>query len=159
MDDSNDDSVIFEGENLYRFIMFSRFNKIVQHAWFYYPWIQCKYHQIRGTSMTDIDGSGKGSLIMGMLWMFILSILLFWLPAFGPLIAGIVGGKVAGGAVAGLMAALIPGIILAIALFFAGTVVTTLPLVGAILAGSVLLLYLVYIPPLLIGALIGGLLA
>ena len=101
----------------------------------------------------------NGSIMFGMFWMFIISLLLFWLPAFGSLIAGIVGGKQAGGAVAGIMAALLPGIVVAIGLFFAGTMLTTLPVIGAALAGGGLLLYIIYIPPLLIGALIGGLLA
>lgn len=101
----------------------------------------------------------KGSILLGMFWMFIISLLLFWLPAFGSLIAGIVGGKQAGGVMAGIMAALLPGILLAIALFFAGTMLTTLPVIGAVLGGGGLLLYIIYVPPLLIGALIGGLLA
>lgn len=96
---------------------------------------------------------------MGMIWMFIISLLLFWLPGIGSLIAGIVGGKRAGGIMAGIMAAMLPGIVVGAALFFAGTMLTTLPVIGAILAGSGLLLYVFYIPPLLIGALIGGLLA
>ncbi len=96
---------------------------------------------------------------MGMIWMFIISLLLFWLPGIGSLIAGIVGGKRAGGIMAGIMAAMLPGIVVGAALFFAGTMLTTLPFIGAILAGSGLLLYVFYIPPLLIGALIGGLLA
>jgi len=104
-------------------------------------------------------GEKKGSVIMGMIWMFVISLLLFWLPAIGPLIAGIVGGKVSGGVGAGLMAALIPGLLLAIALFFAGTVLTTLPVIGAFIAGLGLLIYLLYIPVLMIGALIGGLMA
>jgi uncharacterized protein with PQ loop repeat len=101
----------------------------------------------------------NGSIVMAMFWMFVISLLLFWLPGIGSLIAGIVGGKRAGGILAGLLAALLPGIIIAIALFFTGTILTTLPVVGALLAGSGLLLYVVYVPPLLIGALIGGLLA
>jgi hypothetical protein len=101
----------------------------------------------------------NGSVLMGMIWMFIISLLLFWLPGLGSLIAGIVGGKQAGGVMAGLMAALLPGLLVAAALFFAGTMLTTLPIVGALLAGSGLLLYIVYLPPLIIGALIGGLLA
>lgn len=103
--------------------------------------------------------STNGSILAGMIWMFILSLLLFWLPGLGSLIAGIVGGKQAGGILAGLTAALLPGIVVAIALFFAGTMLTALPVVGAVLAGGGLLLYILYIPPLLIGALIGGLLA
>ena len=106
--------------------------------------------------MTD---SNDGSILMGTIWMFILSLLLVWLPGLGALIAGIVGGKQAGGVFAGLTAALLPGIIVAIALFFAGTMLTALPVIGAVLAGGGLLLYILYIPPLLIGALIGGLLA
>ncbi len=100
-----------------------------------------------------------GSIVMGMFWMFVISLLLFWLPGIGSLIAGIVGGKRAGGILAGILAALLPGIVVAIALFFAGTMLTALPVIGAVLAGSGLLLYVFYIPPLLIGALIGGLLA
>ena len=96
---------------------------------------------------------------MGMIWMFIISLLLFWLPGIGSLIAGIVGGKRAGGVMAGILAAMLPGIVVGIGLFFAGTMLTALPVVGAILAGSGILLYVFYIPPLLIGALIGGLLA
>ena len=104
------------------------------------------------------DGN-NGSIIIGMIWMFVLSLLLFWLPGLGTLIAGIVGGKLAGGVMAGLTAAMLPGIVVAIALFFAGTMLTALPVIGAVLAGGGLLLYILYIPPLLIGALIGGLLA
>ena len=101
----------------------------------------------------------NGSIFWGMFWMFIISLLLFWLPGIGSLIAGVVGGKKAGGVMAGLMAALLPGIMLAIALFFSGTVLTALPVVGAILAGGGILIYIIYVPTLIIGALIGGLLA
>ncbi len=103
--------------------------------------------------------ANKGSVTMGMIWMFILSLLLFWLPAFGPLIAGIVGGKIAGGVGSAMLAALLPGILLAVGLLVGGTMLTALPVVGAVIAGGGLLLYLFYIPPLLIGALIGGLMA
>ena len=101
----------------------------------------------------------EGSMVMGMIWMAIISLLLFWLPAIGPLIAGIVGGKIAGGVGASLMAALLPGFILAGLLFFAGTLLTGIPLIGAIAAMGTLVLILINIIPLLIGALIGGLLA
>jgi hypothetical protein len=45
------------------------------------------------------------------------------------------------------------------ALFFGGTMLTAMPVIGAVIAGGGLLLYVFYIPPLLIGALIGGLMA
>lgn len=108
------------------------------------------------TETTEID---SGSLIAGMFWMIVLSLLLFWLPGLGPLIAGIVGGKLSGGVLSGLLAALLPGLLMAAGLFFFGTFFTGLPVIGALLAGSTLILYLFYVPPLLIGALIGGLLA
>lgn len=106
-----------------------------------------------------MTAESNGSILMGMIWMFVISLLLFWLPGIGSLIAGIVGGKQAGGVMAGLMAAMLPGLLVAAGLFFAGTMLTTLPLIGATLAGLGLLLYVLYIPPLIIGALIGGLLA
>ncbi|MFQ5659167.1 MAG: hypothetical protein ACE5GZ_01995 [Gammaproteobacteria bacterium] len=101
----------------------------------------------------------KGSIIMGMIWMFAISLLLIWLPGLGSLIAGIVGGKVAGGILKGFVAALIPGLVLAVVLFAFGSLFTGLPLIGMVIAGGGILLYLIYIPVLLIGALIGGLLA
>lgn len=101
----------------------------------------------------------NGSILMGMLWMFIISILLIWLPALGPLIAGIVGGKVAGSVMRGILAALLPGLMLAVFLFAFGSMFTGLPVIGAIIAGSGVILYIIYVPVLLIGALIGGLLA
>ncbi len=101
----------------------------------------------------------NGSVMLGMMWMFIISLLLIWLPGLGPLIAGIVGGKVAGGVLKGFVAALLPGLFLGVVLFAFGSVFTGLPVVGAIIAGGGILLYLIYVPVLLIGALIGGLLA
>jgi hypothetical protein len=101
----------------------------------------------------------KGSVIMGMIWMAIISLLLFWLPAVGPLIAGIAGGKVAGSVGGGFMAALLPGILLSLVLFFAGTLLTGVPIIGVVAGMGVFVLILINIIPLLIGALIGGLLA
>ena len=97
--------------------------------------------------------------MMGMIWMLVISILLIWLPPFGPLIAGIVGGKRAGGILNGLLAAMLPGLVMAGALFAFGSVLTGLPVIGAVIAGGGVLLYMLYIPVLLIGALIGGLMA
>lgn len=101
----------------------------------------------------------KGSIVLGMIWMFVISLLLIWLPALGPLIAGIVGGKTAGGVLRGFLAALLPGVLLAGTLFLFGSMFTGLPLIGALLASGGILLYIIYVPVLLIGALIGGLLA
>ena len=101
----------------------------------------------------------KGNILLGMIWMFVISLLLIWLPALGPLIAGIVGGRAAGGVLRGLLAAVLPGVLLAAFLFLFGSAFTGLPVIGALLAGGSILLYIIYVPVLLIGALIGGLLA
>ena len=46
----------------------------------------------------------QGSIVMAMIWMAVLSLLLFWLPLLGPLVAGFVGGRTAGSAGRGLLA-------------------------------------------------------
>lgn len=101
----------------------------------------------------------KGSMPRAVFWMALLSLLLLWLPAFGPLIAGIVGGKVAGGAGRGLAAALLPAVLLAGTLALLATTLTGFPIIGAVAGGGLLLLLLVQLAPLAIGALVGGLLA
>ena len=108
----------------------------------YYTLIDITY---RGNAVTEIQEINNGSLLAGMFWMIVL--------------AGIVGGKLSGNVLTGLLAALLPGLLLAVGLFFFGTFFTGLPIIGALLAGSSMILYLFYVPPLLIGALIGGLLA
>ncbi len=102
---------------------------------------------------------GKGSIIGAIIWMFIISLLLFWLPVLGPLVAGIVGGKKAGGIGNALLAVFLPGIVFGILLFFIATSLTGLPIIGAIAGAGGLILALAHIGPLLIGAIIGGILA
>lgn len=101
----------------------------------------------------------KGSILSAIFWMFLLSILLFWLPGFGPLIAGIVGGKKAGGVGSALIAVFLPGIILGVALFIFASSLTGVPLIGVIAGAGVFILIVTEIGPLLIGAIIGGLIA
>lgn len=101
----------------------------------------------------------NGSILMGAIWMVVISILLFWLPFVGPLIAGIVGGKRAGGVGSGLIAAFLPSVILGAGLFFLGTSLTGLPIVGIIFGMGGAVLAISGIGPLLLGAIIGGILA
>lgn len=98
----------------------------------------------------------EGSVLSGMFWMFLISLLLFWLPLFGPLLAGIVGGKKAGGVGPAILAVFLPGIILAALLFLFGSSLTGLPLIGAIFSAGGLYLYISNIGFLLVGAIIGG---
>lgn len=102
---------------------------------------------------------GKGSIVMAMVWMALISLLLIWLPFFGPLIAGIVGGKTAGGVGAGILAAILPGLIFGALLFALATTLTGMPVIGAVagMGGAVLVLF--QVGPLLLGAIIGGLLS
>lgn len=101
----------------------------------------------------------NGSVVAGTLWMILISVLLFWLPTIGPLIAGIVGGKKAGGVMAGILAALLPSILVAILLFTFSTALTAMPVIGAIAGAGIFMLLAIQIGPLLLGAIIGGLLA
>lgn len=88
-----------------------------------------------------------------------ISILLFWLPLIGPLIAGILGGKKAGGVGKGLIAVFLPGIVIAGSFYAAASMLTGFPIIGAIVAMGGLALALLGIGPLLVGAIIGGVLA
>ncbi len=101
----------------------------------------------------------QGSVLRGMLWMFLVSILLFWLPGLGSLIAGIVGGVKAGGVGNALVAAIIPGLMLGVAFFFLASALTGMPLIGIIAAMGSFVMALFGLGPLLIGALIGGIMA
>jgi len=101
----------------------------------------------------------KGSILSGIIWMFVISLLLFWLPAVGPLIAGLVGGKKSGGVGSAIIAVFLPAIILGIALFLLAGSLTGLPIIGALAGLGGFAMSLTHIGPLLIGAIIGGVLA
>jgi hypothetical protein len=100
---------------------------------------------------------GKGSILAAALWMIGLSIVLFWLPVLGPLIAGVVGGRVAGGVGRAVLAALLPVLILAV-LVFVVAAIFALPVVGAVAGVGLVLVVIINSVPLLIGAVIGGIL-
>lgn len=91
--------------------------------------------------------------------MFLISLLLFWLPVIGPLIAGFVGGKKAGGVGPALVAVFLPIVATGILLSLAGSALTGIPLIGALVGVGALALLLLHVGPLLLGAIIGGALA
>jgi len=98
----------------------------------------------------------KGSSVSGALWMLVISLLLFWLPFFGPLIAGFVGGKKSGGVGSAVGAVFLPAVVLGVFLFILGTA-TGLPLIGVVTGGAVFLLVAAgAVGPLLVGAIVGG---
>lgn len=107
---------------------------------------------------------GDGSIFMGSVWMVVISILLFWLPMFGPLLAGFVGGKTAGGIGSGIVAVFLPAIIMVLLTVFLVPLipVASVPVIGALLV-TIFSLGIVFVALqvglLLIGAIIGGLFA
>ena len=100
----------------------------------------------------------RGSIGSATLWMIGLSILLFWIPTVGPLVAGFVGGRKAGGVGPAIVAAIIPAILVAVLLFLLGTLVS-LPVIGALVGAGLFFVIALESVPLLIGTLIGGALA
>jgi len=101
----------------------------------------------------------KSNVSRGMWWMFLISVLLFWLPVVGPFIAGFIGGKKAGGLEPAIMAVFLPIVVIGVALFFFGSALTGLPLIGAIAGFGVFVVLIAHIGPMLLGAIIGGLVA
>jgi hypothetical protein len=101
----------------------------------------------------------EGSILTGLVWMFVLSVLLFWLPLLGPLIAGFVGGKKSGSLGNALWAAFLPGILFAVLMFVFASSLTGMPLLGAVAGSGAFFLSMAGIGPLLLGAVIGGLVA
>jgi hypothetical protein len=92
------------------------------------------------------------------LWMFILSLLLGWLPFIGPAIAGFVGGLQAGDVGSALVAAIIPSLIVAAFVLLLGSVLA-LPILAALVGVGIFMVLLVGTVPLLVGAWIGGAMA
>jgi hypothetical protein len=99
----------------------------------------------------------SGSIFRAIMWMSLVSIILFWLPLFGPLISGCVGGWVAGSISRGVVAAILPAVIAGISLFLLATSLN-LPVIGAMLGGAIIIAVVAHSSVLIMGAMIGGLL-
>jgi hypothetical protein len=99
-----------------------------------------------------------GSVISATLWMFVLSVLLFWLPILGPLIAGFVGGRKAGGVGNAILAVILPALVFGVVLFLLASILTGLPIFGFIAGAGGAGLALAHIGPLLVGAIVGAIL-
>lgn len=90
--------------------------------------------------------------------MLVLSILLFWLPIIGPLIAGFVGGRKAGGLGNAILAVFLPGILFAVVLFIFASALLAFPLLGFLAGAGGFALASAHIGPLLLGAILGAIL-
>jgi hypothetical protein len=98
----------------------------------------------------------NGSIFSAIILMFVISLILFWLPLLGPFIAGFVGGRKAGSFGSAITAVFLPSIIFAILLFSAASSISGLPLIGMIAGGGGFILAVTGISPLFLGAIIGG---
>ena len=95
------------------------------------------------------------SILVSSLWMIVISLVLFFLPALNGLIGGAVGGYKAGSAGRGLTAAVLPSIVVGIALW-ALFALFDAPVIGFLGGLAVGLFALISSIGLLIGAVIGG---
>jgi hypothetical protein len=98
----------------------------------------------------------QGSIGSAMVWMFVISVLLFWIPILGSLIAGFVGGRKAGSVGSAIVAVFLPGIIFFIVLFLLAASLVGVPLIGIAAGAGGLMLSLLHVGPLLIGGILGG---
>ena len=110
-------------------------------------------------AVPSTPAAGKGSMGSAMAWMFILSIFLFWLPVLGMFIAGLVGGRKAGTVGTAIGAVLLPGAVVAVMMFFLASLLTGMPLLGAIAGLGAGVFVVANVLPLLAGAVVGGMLA
>lgn len=95
------------------------------------------------------------SLLVCAIWMIVISMILFFLPALNGLIGGAVGGYKAGSAMRGLGAAILPAIISGIGIWVLLAVFDA-PILGFLAGMAIGLWALVSSIGLLIGALLGG---
>lgn len=101
----------------------------------------------------------KGSVFWASFWMLILSLLLFWLPGLGSLIAGIIGGKMAGSVGRAFLASILPSLIFGVLLGLFAHLLTSVPWLVALIGVGGFVLAVGGAGALIVGALIGGLLA
>src|SRR5262245_36385493 len=99
----------------------------------------------------------RGSIPAAIGWMFLLEILLFWIPFAGSFIAGFVGGRKAGDLGNAVIAVLIPIVVFAILLGALATALIAVPIVGAFAGLGGFMFATIHAGPLLIGAAVGGL--
>ena len=101
---------------------------------------------------------GDTSLVVSALWMLVISMLLFFLPALNGLIGGAVGGFKAGSVKRGLIAALLPAIAAGLGIWVLLAIFDA-PIIGFLSGLAFGVWALVSSIGLLIGAMVGGAMA
>ena len=99
----------------------------------------------------------RGSIASAIVWMFVLELLLFWIPFIGSLIAGFVGGQKAGSLGNAVIAVFLPLVIFSIVLGLLAGALLAVPLVGAFAGFGGFVFAATHVGPLLLGAVLGGL--
>jgi hypothetical protein len=99
----------------------------------------------------------RGSIGSAIVWMFLLEILLFWIPVIGSLIAGFVGGQKAGSLGNAVVAVFLPIVVFSIVLGLLATALVAVPFVGAFAGLGGFVFAASHVGPLLLGAIVGGL--
>ena len=100
-----------------------------------------------------------GSIASAIVWMFLLEIVLFWIPFFGSAIAGFVGGRKAGSVGSAITAVLLPIVIFSIVFGLMAGALVAIPMVGAFAGLGGFIFAATHVGPLLLGAIFGGLAA
>src|SRR5262245_66490751 len=106
---------------------------------------------------TKRGSSSSSSIASAIGWMFLLEILLFWIPFVGSFIAGFVGGRKAGDLGNAVIAVLLPMLVVAIALGVLATTLVGIPLVGALAGLGGFMFAATPVGPRLFGLALGGL--
>ena len=99
----------------------------------------------------------RGSIGSAIVWMFLLEILLFWIPFVGSFIAGFVGGRKAGDLGNAVIAVFLPIVVFAILLGLLATTLIAIPIIGAFAGLGGFMFATMHVGPLLAGAVVGGL--
>lgn len=100
-------------------------------------------------------GRNSSSLVASAIWMLVVSLVLFFLPAINGLIGGAVGGYKAGSVGRALGASLLPALVVGIALWALFTLVGA-PLIGVVGGIAVGVWAALSSVGMLVGAVIGG---
>jgi hypothetical protein len=107
---------------------------------------------------STVDRPSKhGSIGSAIGWIFLLEILLFWIPFAGSFIAGFVGGRKAGDLGNAVTAVFLPIVVFAILLGLMAKTFLAIPLVGTFAGLGGFLFAAAHVGPLLFGAAVGGL--
>ena len=88
--------------------------------------------------------------------MFLLSVLLFWIPSSARRSPASFGGRKVGGVGKAIAAVFLPGVVFGITLFALAAVLLSVPLLGAIAGFGGFAIATAHVGPLLLGAIVGG---